>query len=162
MTEPLLILIPTLVLVGFFDLRYMRIPNALSWALLVLFGATFLFTPTSEFLMHILAGLTVFALGFTGFCFRILGGGDVKILAALVLFIPLHEFLIFANVFSVAMILGIVFVLTTRRIVSTSGQTWKFLSEGAGFPMGISIAFAGIAHPIAALLFSGSLNNIIP
>ena len=78
MTEPLLILIPILVLVGFFDLRYMRIPNALSWALLVLFGATFLFTPTSEFLMHILAGLTVLCPWVYRVLFSHSGGGRCK------------------------------------------------------------------------------------
>jgi len=140
-----------MVLVGYFDLRHMRIPNALSWILVVLFGMTFFFTDTGEFLLHILIASTVFAVSFTAFCFRILGGGDVKILSALVLFVPIHELAIFANVLSVALLFGVIVVLGLRRLLTVPNPNWKFLSGCTGFPMGVSIAAAGIVHPFAAM-----------
>jgi len=148
----LLILVPVMVLVGYFDLRHMRIPNALSWILVALFGMTFFFTDTADFLLHILVAATVFAVSFTAFCFRILGGGDVKILSALVLFIPIHELAIFANVLSVALLFGVVFVISMRRLATVPNANWKFLSGCNGFPMGVSIAAAGIMHPFAAMM----------
>ncbi len=146
---------PIMILVGYFDLRYMRIPNALSWILLALFVLTSLSMEVSEIMLQLFAATIVFAVCFTAFCFRILGGGDVKILSALILFIPFQELVIFANVLSFSLLLGVVFIVTMRRIIVIPNQNWKYLSGSTGFPMGISIAAAGIIHPYAALMLTG-------
>lgn len=64
------------------DLRTYRIPNAITFAIILLFPAFALTRPggTDWLACLIVAGL-VLAVGFVMFAFRQLGGGDVKLLA---------------------------------------------------------------------------------
>lgn len=152
---PLLWLSPILAAVGYYDLRYMRIPNTLSLIGLALWVLSLVvFPPVDLFARFAVAGI-VFAIGFTGFFFRLLGGGDVKILTVLMLFIPVSTLAVFGNVFSVSLVLGVAFVLTARRVPALAHVPFKSLSPNAGFPMGISIAMAGLAHPLVVTLLFG-------
>ena len=152
---PLMLLAPILLAVGYFDLRYMRIPNVLSIIAVALFAVSVLVATPDDLVARLLVAGAVFAIGFTGFCFRILGGGDVKILSALMLFIPLHDLIIFANVFSVSMMVGIIAILSVRRMPFASQTGWKAISASTRFPMGISIGFAGIIQPLAVATLVG-------
>jgi prepilin peptidase CpaA len=150
---PYLLILPLLGAVALSDLRWMRIPNWMPLAAVALFFCTAVFLPPADLLPRLgIAGI-VFGAGFTAFALRLVGGGDVKMLAALMLFIPSSTVLLFANIFAVSLLLGIVAVLSLRRILPTNGHAWKAFSGTTGFPMGISIALAGIAHLGVLALF---------
>lgn len=145
---PLILISPILVAVAYCDLRFMRIPNVLSVLILAIFVTASLIDPPDDLLARIAVAAAVFGLGFTGFCFRMLGGGDVKVLSALMLFVPLHSLGLFAYIFSAAMLVGIAAILTLRRLPLAADHRWKSISGSTRFPMGVSIALAGIAHPL--------------
>ncbi len=66
------------------DLMSLRIPNWLTALTAVLFFPMAFLTgmPLAEFGWHILAGVILFAAGFTLFSLRFFGGGDAKLMAA--------------------------------------------------------------------------------
>lgn len=144
--SPLLWLTPILLAVGYCDLKYMRIPNALSIVIVGLFVLLVLVQPPQDLMLRVVVAGLVFALGFVGFCFRILGGGDVKILGALLLFVPVESLVVFANLLSVSLLLGVAFIVGIRKTAIAEHSTMKAVSGSSGFPMGISIALAGIAQ----------------
>lgn len=156
---PLLLIAPLLVAVAYSDLSRMRIPNALSLVALVVFGLTALLAPPDDLVARVAVAATVFALGFGAFCLRLFGGGDVKMLSALLLFVPLPTMPLFGFVFSASMLAGIAIVLGLRRIPAAHRLGWKSISGSTGFPMGLSIAMAGLIHPAAAFLIASRLSG---
>lgn len=148
---PLLLAAPILLGVAYYDLRYMRIPNWLSIALLVLFAATAIAFQPDDLFARALVATVVFAIGFLCFCFGLFGGGDVKILAALMLLVPVHSLIVFSYLFSASLIVGVIAILALRRLPQVSGLNWKSLSGSTKFPMGVSISLAGISCPFALL-----------
>lgn len=153
---PLALLTPVLLLTIFSDLRRMRIPNSYSLIALASFAAFALFAPPNDLTLRIVAAAIVFAVGFAGFSFRLLGGGDVKILAALMLFIPSQTLVLFGNVLSASLLVGVLTVLLLRRIPVAAGSGWTGIWGGARFPMGLSIGLAGLAHPWIVVLLAQS------
>lgn len=154
-TLPLLILAPVLAIVAYCDLRFMRIPNVLSLIAIVVFALCALLSPPDDLWLRLAVAGGVLVLGGTAFAFRLIGGGDVKFLSAMMLSVPTSGLPIFANVFSVSLLTGIVFVLGLRRIPATQGWGWKTFGGSQKFPMGISIALAGLAFPLVAFLMRG-------
>ena len=150
---PLILISPILIAVAYCDLRFMRIPNVLSVLILAIFVTALLIDPPDDLLARLAVAAAVFGLGFTGFCFRMLGGGDVKILSAVMLFVPLHSLGLFAYIFSAALLVGIAAILTLRRLPLATDHRWKSISGSTRFPMGVSIALAGIVHPLAVMAF---------
>lgn len=145
---PLILISPLLVAMGYCDLKAMRIPNRLVIAMLVVFVLASPFTlAPGDILMRILAAGVVFVVSVAGFVFRILAGGDVKALSALVLFVPTEYLVVFAFVFSAAMLTGIAGVLLLRQAFGDPKAPLAALADEQGFPMGISIALAGLALP---------------
>lgn len=154
-TTALLILAPVLAIVAYCDLRYMRIPNALSLIAIAVFVVVSVIVPPADLWPRVAVAGIVLALGLTAFAFRMIGGGDVKFLSAMMLSVPTSGLLIFANVFSASMLAGIVFVLGMRRIPATQGWGWKTFGGSQKFPMGISIALSGLAFPLVSFLIRG-------
>ncbi|WP_347312262.1 prepilin peptidase [Defluviimonas sp. SAOS-178_SWC] len=154
---PLLLIAPLLVVVAYADLSRMRIPNVLSLIALAVFGLVAVVAPPDDLLVRIAVAGTIFVLGFGAFCLRLFGGGDVKMLSALLLFVPVPTMPLFGYVFSASMLAGIVIVLGLRRIPAAHRLGWKSISGSTGFPMGLSIAMAGILHPAAAFLIASPL-----
>ncbi len=153
---PLLLLCPVLVATAWYDLRRMRIPDVLSLIAVGLFLVSGpLFLTTESILMRVLVAGTVFIISFLMFAFRLVGGGDVKIFSALMLFIPVPTVSVFLLLFSAAMFFGMALMPVLRALPHADLLGWVSLKPGAGFPMGISIALSGLAHPIvAAALFA--------
>ncbi len=148
---PIMMLAPVLIAVAYFDLRYMRIPNALSLIAIVILATSALVFPPTDLTGRFGITILVFAVGMVAFAFRMIGGGDVKMLSVVVLAIPVDGIVVFANVFSASMILGILLVLAARRIPATSRWGWKSFGGSQKFPMGLSIALSGLAFPVIAL-----------
>lgn len=153
---PMLILAPVLVAVAYFDLRFMRIPNILSLLVLAVFAAAMVFFPPADLLARLAIAGSVFLLGFVGFFFRLIGGGDVKILSALMLVVPTGGIAIFANVFSVSMLVGIMLMLAIRRFPHANSLGWKSFGRSRKFPMGLSIALTGLTFPVVSLVMQSS------
>lgn len=145
---PLLLLAPVLVAVAWFDLRYMRIPNYLVAAALVLFVLTLPLLGWGEIGARLAAATLVFAFGASLFAFSLFGGGDVKMMAALMLFVPSSSYTLFAMGFSVAMLAGIAAVVALRQVPFLDRSAWVSLQGHGTFPMGISIAGCGLVHPL--------------
>lgn len=149
---PLFILSPLLMAVVWSDMRYMRIPNWFSLSTVGFFLIIAIVFPPSDLWLRLLVAGSVFGIGFAGFCFNLWGGGDVKFLSALMLFIPVTTLSVFGYVFSAALLLGIVLILGLRRVPALAGQHWKAISGSTKFPMGLSIGMAGLAHPLVVML----------
>ncbi len=154
---PLLLIAPLLVAVAYSDLSRMRIPNVLSLVAMAVFGLVAIIATPDDLIARIAVAGTVFVLGFGAFCLRLFGGGDVKMLSALLLFVPVPTMPLFGVVFSASMLAGIAIVLGLRRIPAAHRLGWKSISGSTGFPMGLSIAMAGLLHPVAAFLLGSSL-----
>lgn len=145
---PLILLSPILVFTAFSDLKYLRIPNSLSLIAVSLFICTAPLLSLEEFGLRIAIAATVFIIGFIGFVLGLIGGGDVKILAALMLFIPSQTLQLFSLAFSAALILGILFVLLLRATPRPNESSFEAIRSPGKFPMGISIALVGLFHPV--------------
>lgn len=144
---PLLLLAPVMVAVAYADLRYLRIPNILGLAALALFVLTAPLLTWGELGWRMTAAAIVFGVSFAMFALRLIGGGDVKIIAALMLFIPSQTHALFALNFSASLLLGIALILTLRAAPIFQNTRFVSIKTENGFPMGISIALSGILHP---------------
>lgn len=143
---PLILLTPVLCAVAWSDLRHMRIPNLLVLLALGLFVICMPLLGWQEVAWRLGVALVVFALGTLGFALRLFGGGDVKMLAALMLFVPSQTLHGFGYGFSLALVLGVVFVLALRAAPFLRDAELAVIRNSGKFPMGISIALAGILH----------------
>lgn len=129
----------------FFDLRKLRLPDGLSLALLVLAPLHLAGLETWGALGWQLGfALCVFVALFAAFAFRLLGGGDVKLLTALAIFVPINQIAAISLTFSGALVAGILFVLVARHLQGGKPSNWAFLTSNK-LPMGLSIGLAGLA-----------------
>ncbi len=150
MEIPLLLSAPLLILAAYYDLRFLRIPDLISVALITIFVFSALFYTPDDLMTRLLAAAVVFGIGFLAFSLRLVGGGDVKLLSALMLFIPTNGIILFANLFSVSLLIGVASIIALRRKRCASCAGWKSLSKPKAFPMGISIALAGLTYPLVS------------
>lgn len=134
-----------LVAVIILDLKDMRLPNWLALAFVALFALSTAWTiPLPDIAWRSGAALIVLLLGLAANAARLLGGGDVKILAALMLFIPTQALLSFMFVLCMCMLVGIIAVLALRRMLRSVQTGWRGLNENGRYPMGLSIGMAGL------------------
>jgi prepilin peptidase CpaA len=139
------LLIGLLIAVVLYDLRYMRLPNALALAFVVVFALSVSWTlPMDDLAWRICIALAVLFVGVAANAAKLLGGGDVKILAAFMLFVPHDDILNFVFIFCVCMFVGIVALLILRRLLRARPTAWRGLDESGRYPMGISIGMAGL------------------
>jgi len=148
---PLAIVSPVLVACAYSDLRYMRIPNKLVLMLAVFFVITSPMLTLPEIGWRIAVSAIVFGISAIAFSLRMLGGGDVKMLAALLLFIPSTTLTTFGYIFSSSMLTGLLVSTTLQNAAWAESLGWASVKAKGRFPMGISIALAGVAHPLVVL-----------
>jgi prepilin peptidase CpaA len=143
---------PFLVAMAYCDLRFMLIPKWVSAGLIGIFALTaFFLMPFGESGIRLAIAAAVFLVGLGAFALRLVGGGDVKALSALMLLIPTVALTHFMLVFAACLIIGVLGVLLARSAYGRADAGWVFLKEKT-FPMGISIAGAGLFLPVAAAL----------
>lgn len=147
-TLPLLLFAPMLFYAGLSDLQRMRIPNGVSYAAIGLFVVTLPFLAPPEILWRIAAAALVFVVGFGLWALRMFGAGDVKLLSALLLLVPVADLHLFSQVFAVCMLLGLALVTSVRASGLLRQTGWVSMRAAGHFPMGISIAMAGIVLPV--------------
>ena len=133
------------------DYRALRVPNWLTATLACLFPvAALLLGHDVNWLSHIAAGLIVLVAGAAMFHFGLMGGGDVKLLAAASLWMGLGQVVGF--LFAVALIGGVfsLLVLVLRNVLmqgmllTVFGRVPHVTARGASIPYGIPIAIGGI------------------
>lgn len=150
---PLALILPLLVWIALMDMQQQTIPNKIVLGMLLVFVLTTpFFLSLPEIGYRLIAAGIVFLLGFAGFALRLWGGGDVKAISALVLFLPSVTLSIYAFAFSLSMFLGMAVVLSLRSTIGHSESHWISLRPKAGFPMGVSIALSGILLPVIVVL----------
>ncbi|SDE72833.1 A24 family peptidase [Ruegeria marina] len=151
---PLVFVLPLLFMGAISDMRQQTIPNKIVLGMLAVFALTApLFLPLSEIGYRCIAAGAVFLLGFAGFSFRLWGGGDVKAITLLILFLPSTTLSMYAFAFSLSMFLGMATVLSLRATVGHPESSWVSLRPGTGFPMGVSIALSAVLLPSVVFFF---------
>ncbi|MGD9783078.1 MAG: prepilin peptidase [Hyphomicrobiaceae bacterium] len=147
---------------GAMDMLTMTIPNRVS---LLLIGAFLVAVPAAglgleQFLDHLGAGLIVFAVGFAIFAAGLIGGGDVKLLAASALWFGLHDLPTY--LFTVTVLgglLAMVFLILRGYFpegsVRAPGWVLRLQATETGVPYGIAIAGAALWVYPSTMLFKG-------
>ncbi len=157
----LLVILPALVIVGGLkDLTSMKIPNWISGLLILAFfpAALLLGLTVSEIGLHLAVGLAALLIGMGLFALNLLGGGDVKLMAAACLWLGLSASGVFVlatavvgGVFSLALLLGRVWL---RPWVGAGPGWFVQLMEPKGhIPYGVAIAIGAlVAWPASPLM----------
>lgn len=136
---------PLMLAVILCDLRLMRIPNRLVGLVLVVAIVSLAMTePLTEVLWRFCAALVVFAAGLALFAARLMGGGDVKLMAALTLLIPTAALPVFGLLFSACIVLGVILLVALRAMSDAQSTRWLSLRDRRRFPLGLSIGMAGL------------------
>lgn len=146
--------LPVLLYIIYTDLSDLRIPNAAVMVLMIIFAATQLpVLPLQELMMRVFAATAIFGLCLIVFALHLLGGGDVKLLPAVVLFVPSTEWAQFVLALSVSVILTLTILRWLRGF--SSGGKWKSVNQTSRYPLGPAIALAGLVYkPLGAVVIS--------
>ena len=154
---PLVAAAPMLLYMAYEDLRHLRISNRNVLLLLGIFAGCLLFLEWPELGHRIAAAACVFGLGLVLFGARLIAGGDVKMLAAAVLFVPAGSLQGFS--LSLAICLGLsVALLAAVRSADLSGGAG--LSK-TGLPMAPSIGAGALCAPLMQHFLNGT-TGLIP
>jgi prepilin peptidase CpaA len=148
------------------DVNSLTIPNWLNLALAALFipAAVFSGLPIEILIGHVLAGLTAFVIAFGLFAFRVFGGGDAKMIPAVMLWVGPSASMEFLFTMAVTGGLCAMVILLVRQTIPAAvvpGPIRAPFEEKAGVPYGVAIAagvfMASPASPILSqtLKFSG-------
>ena len=111
----LFIVVPLLLAVILYDLRFMRIPNKLVvlFAVVALVMAPFQIGVEEILWRFGIAGI-VFLGGLIFYARGMMGAGDVKLLAVLMLLIPVEGLSAFTMLLSLSMLLGVAVLMSAR------------------------------------------------
>lgn len=150
------------VVAALFDVNQLKIPNWLNLTLAALFipAAAVSGLPLEIIGGHLLAGGLAFVIAFGLFAFRIFGGGDAKMIPAVVLWMGPEAVFPFAFKMALAGGLCAVLILAVRRTTpaeTVPGFMRAPFVDKAGVPYGVAIAagalLAGANSPLLADLF---------
>ncbi|MEM8792781.1 MAG: prepilin peptidase [Pseudomonadota bacterium] len=148
-------LVPLMVATAYFDLKYLKIPN---WIVLCIFG-TFLVTglwglPLETYLWRIGYAVGVLFCGFLLFTFGHgkIGGGDMKLIAALVPFFVPRDIPSLLMLLALISIVGIIIhrIIYARRRGQDIG--WEALDQRIYFPVGLLIGIVMCVYLIRQIL----------
>jgi prepilin peptidase CpaA len=143
-----LFVVPALLAVSAgWDFASYTIPNFLSIALFAVFV---LFVTISGMApaaigMHALAGLAGLAMGFALFAFGLIGGGDAKLFAVIVLWLgfkDLLDYVLMTSVFGGALAIMLIGLRTLPLPGALAGQQWlaRLHDPHGGIPYGVALA----------------------
>lgn len=148
----LLALIPVVTASAVTDLRQLRIPNShvlLALGLFVLAAPFALDWP--ELSQRLLAGAITFAIGFVLFALRLFGGGDVKMMPVLMLFIPSQELVLFLRLFAPALLVVSLGALVLQSAPIFRGLGWESVRARRHVPVGVAMAVSVILLALVIL-----------
>lgn len=157
MSAILIYMIFSMLAVFYYDVTRFIIPNWLVASILAMYPAALLNTTVPvDWLMDLLGMLGVFVLGYFIFVLRVMGGGDVKLIIVLSLWVGLHKLPTFGFDFAIlGGILSIV-VLLARKIVPFAvkevDKLPRILRNREPIPYGVAIAGAFLL-----MIFNGEI-----
>ena len=140
----LLLIAPLLIYAGYSDLRLLKIPNWISLAMLAASVVFLPMLPGSEIGARAVAAIVIFGIGFVLFALNTLGAGDVKMLTALMLFVPSGMLQVFLLMLSVALLVSIGLITVARWHPLPAVQHWHSIATPRSLPMGVAISAAGL------------------
>lgn len=127
------------------DLTCFRIPNLVSLGLAALFPLAVLLSPVPvPWGWHLAAGAIVLTAGMGLFALKLLGGGDVKLMAAAALWLGMNSLGLYLLLVSVAGAALTLVLLALRPALAGLGERMPVLRPRAGIPYGIAIAAGGL------------------
>jgi prepilin peptidase CpaA len=139
-------LVPLFLAVILYDLRLMRIPN---WLVLLFAIVALAVVPFSvsweETLLRAGIALAVLLIGLVLFALGLMGGGDIKLLAVLMLLVPPPALPVFGLMLSAGIVVGIVALGIVRQIAKGRAGGWRAVWDRKRFPLGLGIGLAGLA-----------------
>lgn len=127
-------------LIAWFDLKQLRIPNWSVLGVIALFLVTGLWgLEFSTYLWRILHGVIVLFVGFGLYQFAggHVGGGDIKLIAALTPFIAGRDLLFVLTVFAVLSFAGIMMHKFIRNRLKGRTTGWAAMDQKKFFPAGL-------------------------
>ncbi|MHC3126730.1 pilus assembly protein CpaA [Brevundimonas sp. GN22] len=157
----LLFFFPALVILGgVYDLTTMKIPNWISIALAVAFVPVALMVqlPWQDIALSLGIGLAALVIGIALFAFRILGGGDAKLLSASLMWVGMSGALGFVLVTAIAGGALSLYLLAARKwwpMMPWTAPKWftRLMEPKGDIPYGIAIAVGAVlAFPNSELL----------
>ena len=144
-----IVVLPVLLaLAAGWDLASYTIPNRLQLALVAAFAIFVLAAGMTPAMLgwHLLAGFLGLAVGFTLFALGFVGGGDVKLFAAIALWLgfdlDLMDFMLIASLLGGALTLILVALRQVPLPARLTGQSWllRLHDQRAGIPYGVALA----------------------
>lgn len=129
-----------MILVTWFDLKQLRIPNWSVLAVLGVFVVTGLWgLPLESFAWRLLAGVIVLVVGFGLYSVGggNVGGGDIKMMAALTPFVAARDVGFVLILFAGLSLLGIMLHKMVRARLRGRQTGWKALDQQRFFPVGL-------------------------
>lgn len=142
-------MVPLMTLVARWDLKYLKIPNWQVLCVLAVFVVTGLWgLPLGTFGWHLLWGAIALFIGFGFFSLGVLGGGDAKMLAALVPFISGQSVLAVLLIFALSCLMLLVGIWIAWRIAGSRETGWLAIDQMdkparyRAFPMGLIFAIS--------------------
>ena len=146
------------------DLATMTIPNWMSIALVLLFPVAAMSAglPWTQIALHLGVGILIFILGYVLFALHILGGGDVKVIAAVSVWTGASALIPFTYAMCIAGGALALILLGARKLASPGPNHPAYLNRlldpARGAPYAVAIAagayFSLPAQPIFRALFA--------
>lgn len=148
------------------DLYEFKIPNWISVVLVVAYPVAGLAAGASAGLLleGVVVGAAALAVGFTLFCFNVIGGGDGKLLAATALWIGLSQigwFLFYTSIAGLGLIIALLTFRSLPIFPFYARAPWvlQLYDRKKDVPYGVAIAGGGVVSfsqtPFFQLVFGG-------
>ena len=141
------------------DLMTMTIPNRVSVALIVGFGAAALATgmPLADIGWHVMACVVALVVGYVLFELRWIGGGDAKLAAVVLLWIGpalVVDYVALTGLLGGVLTIALLAFRHFEMPVRLRGRVWleRLQQKASGVPYGVALAGAGlIVYPYSAI-----------
>lgn len=141
----LLALVPIIASSAVTDLRHLRIPNSHVVLALILFVVSAPFVLTWPDLSHrLLAAAITFVIGFALFSLRLFGGGDVKMMPVVLLYIPPPDLILFLRLFAAALLVVTLAALIVQNAPIFKRLGWESVRAHRHVPVGAAMAISVI------------------
>jgi prepilin peptidase CpaA len=143
----MLYLVASMLAVIYFDVTRFIIPNWLVGSLLIAYPLAVILSPVAvDWKMALVGMLGVFALGYVIFALRVMGGGDVKLIIVLSLWVGLEKLAVFGINFAIIGGVFTLFLLLVRKIIPVVAGSGKklprIIRNKEPVPYGVAIAGA--------------------
>lgn len=139
----LIALMPVVLASALSDLRQLKIRNTHVLTAIGFFAALapFLLDGT-EIASRILVAALIFAVCFFLFALRVIGGGDSKMLAVVMLFVPSTDAVQFLRIFAVALAVVSLSALMLQNSPAIRVLSWSSIQKKRHVPVGVAIAIS--------------------